>query len=200
MFSRYPNEARERFHQFVLEGSGEGRRPDLCGEGLRNMGRAVQSGLGDGWRVSGPILGSEGFAAKVLSDITETDAAAKAVSSAEIVPLAAPALDDLIDAVCAVLDLERWAFDQRPKCRASAAARRIIAYLWVQRFKQPQVHLVRHLCVSTGAVSRWYAKAVREISEIEHLCDAAASRLPERDVKAKSLKQGTRYNIQLEDV
>jgi REP element-mobilizing transposase RayT len=200
MFSEDLDEARELFHRFVLEGKGEGRRPDLCGEGLKNMGREVQSGLGDGWRVSGPILGSKAFAAKVLSDITSMDATAKAVSSSDIVPLTAPDLDDLIDAVCAVLNLERWEFDQQPKCRAAAAARRIVAYLWVQRYKQSQTALARRLCVSTGAVSRWYSKAVREITEIEHLCEEAISRLPEKkQKKTKTAKRTTRYNLQLED-
>jgi hypothetical protein len=164
------------------------------------MGREVQSGLGDGWRVSGPILGSKAFGAKVLSDITSMDATAKAVSSSDIIPLRAPDLDDLIDAVCAVLDLDRWGFDQQAKCKAPALARRIVAYLWVQRYKQPQTALARRLCVTTGAVSRWYSKAVREITEIEHLCDEAISRLPEKKPKkTKTANRTTRYNLQLEE-
>ena len=62
MFSSDTEEARGLFHQFVLEGRDEGRRPDLSGDGLKNMGRDVESGFGDGWRISGPIVGDKAFA------------------------------------------------------------------------------------------------------------------------------------------
>ena len=74
-----------------------------------------------------------------------------------------------------------------------------MTYLWVQRYKQPQIALVRRLCVSTGAVSRWYSKSVREITEIESLCDEVVSNLPEKKRKTKvKTNHGTRYNLQLE--
>ena len=200
MFSEDADEARAQFHQFVMEGKEEGRRPDLCGEGLKNMGREVQAGLGDGWRVSGPILGSKAFAAKVLSDITSMDeSAARVVTASDIVVSTPPTLEELISVTCSVVGLEPWEFEQQPKRRVPALARRIVNYLWVQRYKQPQIALVRRLCVSTGAVSRWYSKSVREITEIESLCDEIVSNLTEKKRKTKvKTNHGTRYNLLLE--
>ena len=199
MFSNDADKARKLYQQFVMEGKGEGRRADLCGEGLKNMGREIQAGLGDGWRVSGPILGSQAFAAKVLSDITNMDESARAVSASEIIPLTPPPLEELIGVTSSVLGLEPWEFERQPKRRVPALARRIVTYLWVQRYRQPQIGVARRLCVSTGAVSRWYAKAVREITEIEPLCDEVVSNLPEKNRKTEAKgDQGTRYNLQLE--
>lgn len=200
MFSDDADEARGQFHQFVMEGKGEGRRPDLCGEGLKNMGREVQAGLGDGWRVSGPILGSKAFTAKVLSDITSMDeSAARVVSATDVIVPTPPTLEELIGVTSSVVGLEPWEFEQQPKRRVPALARRIVTYLWVRRYNQPQIALARRLCVSTGAVSRWYSKAVREIPQIESLCDEVISNLPKtkRKTKAKT-DHGTRYNLQLE--
>ena len=100
---------------------------------------------------------------------------------------------------CAVVGLEPWEFEQQPKRRAPALARRIVTYLWVQRFKQPQIACAKRLCVSTGAVSRWYSKAIREVTDLETLCDEVVSNLPKETAKTKGKTgHGTRYNLQLE--
>ena len=133
MLSSDSDEARRLFHQFVLEGKDEGRRPDLSGDGLKNMGREVESGFGDGWRISGPIVGDKEFAAKILSDISEIDEAQRrnvTVSKSDMPET--PPLPELIGATCIVLNLEPWEFDNQPKRRQPALARRIVAYLWVK--------------------------------------------------------------------
>ena len=72
------------------------------------MGRAVASGFGDGWRISGPIVGSKEFTAKVLSDISKRDEAERqnvSVSKAEV--LKAPTLPELIgEAVNGINEIE----------------------------------------------------------------------------------------------
>jgi REP element-mobilizing transposase RayT len=200
MFSEDADEARKLFHQFVLEGKGERRRPDLCGEGLKNMGREIQSEFGDGWRVSGPILGSKAFATKVLSDIVSMDeTVARNVSASDVVVEETPSLEELIGVTCAVVGLEPWEFEQQPKRRGPALARRIVTYLWVQRYRQPQIRLVRHLCVSSGAVSRWLSKAVGERVEIEATCDEVVLNLPKkRRTMKEKVSRGTRFNLQIE--
>jgi hypothetical protein len=164
------------------------------------MGREIQSGMGDGWRVSGPIVGSTEFAAKVLSDIAAVDETVRNNISVKdvMVPLK-PSLADLIGVTSAVLGLEPWEFEQQPRRRGPALARRVITYLWVQRFKQPQIEIVRHFCLSTGAVSRWYSKAVIEINEIEPLCDDVVSRLPQKDAKEKkeAVERRVRFNLKM---
>ena len=201
MFESDAGEARALFQQFVQEGKKEGRRPDLSGEGLRNMGREIEAGFGDVWRISGPILGNKEFAAKVLSDLASMDEVARTnLSASDVIVPDKPSLEELIGVTCAVVGLKPWEFEQRPKRRGSALARRIIAYLWVQRFQQPQIALVRHFCVSTGAVSRWVSKAVREIAEIEPICDDVVANLPNKNEKAKTEDpdRRTRFNLQFE--
>lgn len=204
MFSPEPDEAQRLFHQYVMEGKNEGRRPDLCGEGLKNMGRQIQSGFGDGWRVSGPIVGGEAFAAKVLSDIADIDGAeAHKVSVNDVPTMEKPALSDLISVTSSVLGLEPWEFEQQPRRRVPALARRIITYLWVQRFKQPQMDIVRHFCQSSSTVSKWFTKAVSEVNEIDAICDTVISLLPlpRKTSKEKTKQKGdrVRFNLQLEE-
>jgi putative transposase len=202
MFSSNSDEARRLFHQFVLEGKDERRRPDLSGDGLKNMGRDVESGFGDGWRISGPILGDKAFAAKVLDDISaidEMDRQNVAVSAAELPKT--PTLPELVGATCIALNLEPWEFDDQPKKRQPALARRIVAYLWVKRYKKTQIEIARHLNVTTGAVSRWYAKAVGEITLIESMCDMVETMLSKSAQSPSSPRTDTSiiYNLQFEE-
>ena len=197
MFSSDSDEARRLFHQFVLEGKDEGRRPDLSGDGLKNMGREIESGVGDGWRISGPIVGSKEFAAKVLNDISELDDIERqniSVSKADIPK--APTLPELIGATCVVLNLEPWEFEDQAKRRLPALARRIVAYLWVKRYKRPQIDIARHLNVTTGAVSRWYAKAVNQINEIDSTCDLVASSISIDGQNKSKYRSDTSIRIQ----
>jgi REP element-mobilizing transposase RayT len=201
MFSSDADEARQLFHQFVLEGRKEGRRPDLCGEGLRNMGREIQSGFGDGWRISGPIVGSQEFAAKVLSDIDAVDQTTRThISLKDVAQPKTPNLNELIGVTSAVLGLEPWEFEQQPRRRGPALARRIITYLWVQKFNRPQIEVVRHFCLSTSTVFRWYSKALREVNKIDPLCDAIISRLTVKEgaETPKENEARIRFNLQFE--
>ena len=59
MFAKYPKVARKRFARYVDEGKGEGRRKDLNGEESSGAARRFQQAMGDGWRISGPIVGSD---------------------------------------------------------------------------------------------------------------------------------------------
>ncbi len=203
MFSNDVEKARQLFQTFVLAGRAEGRRPDLCGENLRSMARKTQTGIGDGWRLSGPIVGSEQFAAKVLADIASLDSVDTRMGELDKMPVEeAPPLDDLIGATCAVLNIEPWEFQDQPKRRLPALARRIIVWLWVQRYHRPQIEICRHLRVSTAAVSRWYSKAIAEINEIEPMCDMVVSTLAAKPIKPGSSKTGERrirYTFSVED-
>ena len=166
-----------------------------------NKGREIQSGFGDGWRISGPIVGSREFAAKVLSDLDDVDQTTRAhVSLKDVARPQTPELTELIGMTSAVPGLEPWEFEQQPREHRPALARRIITYLWVQKFNQPQIEVVRHFCLSPSTVSRWYSKAVREIDKIEPLCEAIISRLPITEVlnSQKENEARMRFNLQLE--
>jgi hypothetical protein len=136
-----------------------------------------------------------------LSDIAAVDETVRNnISVNDVIAPPKPSLAELISVTSAVLGLEPWEFEQQPRRRGPALARRIVTYLWVQRFRQSQIEIVRHFCLSTGAVSRWYSKAVREINEIEPLCDDVVSRLPQKDAKEKmaEVERRVRYNLQFE--
>jgi hypothetical protein len=176
MFGKQPKRARKVFKQYVVEGAGEGRRPDLCGERLESVARRAQKGLGDGWRISGPILVSEKFAAKVLSDIGEVDDQTKLGDVVKVTRgEALPELSDVIAITCSVVELEPWEFEQRPRIRRSMLARRVITWLWVRRFHGRQIDIARHLRVSSSVVARWYGEAVRRITDFEPICDRVES-------------------------
>jgi hypothetical protein len=142
------------------------------------------------------------FAAKVLSDIAEIDEQERrnvTVSPKDLPET--PSLPELVGAVCITLNLEPWEFEDQPQRRRPALARRIITYLWVKRYKKAQIDIARHLNVTTGAVSRWYAKAVRTITDIEPICDMIEQSLS-RDGQPHSASQNDisiRYNLQFEE-
>lgn len=202
MFGKQSRRARRLFQEFVEEGAGEGRRPDLCGERLESAARRAQKGLGDGWRISGPILGSDQFAAKVLADIGEVDDQVKLGDVVQAVRgKALPELPEVIALTCTAVELEPWEFEQRPRMRRSMLARRVITWLWVRRFQGRQIDIARHLRVSSSVVARWYGEAVRRIADLEPLCDRVESLIPNQGGTAPSpgAKRTIRYGLTMDD-
>jgi putative transposase len=210
MFSKQPKRGIRLFHEFVESGAEENRRPDLCGERLKSAARRAQKGLGDGRRISGPILGSKAFAAKVLCDIAETDAqvkpedALKAARADAARADALPELSDVISLTCSEIGLEPWEFEQRPRIRRSMLARRVLTWLWVRRYHGRQIDIARSLKVSSSVVSRWYGEAVERIVELEEICGRVESSIKSRarPVENKSKKSKSRihyYDLTMDD-
>ena len=168
MLNKTPGWARRQFERFVEEGKTEGRRTDLCGEEPSTAARRFQQDYGDAWRISGPIVGDDQFAARVLADIAKVDEQ-NAMSSTlhKVHRYRRPTLDELIAVVCSHVDVEPWAFDHQPKCRTSAMARRLIVFLWVAEFGGTQSDVARKLKVSSPAVSKWYSHAVSDLPNLE---------------------------------
>ena len=202
MFAKQTKTARKLFHEFVESGAGEGRRPDLCGERLESAARRAQKGLGDGWRISGPILGSDRFAAKVLSDIGEID---EQVKLGDVVKAVRgemlPELSEVIALTCSEIGLEPWEFEQRPRIRRSMLARRVITWLWIRRYQGRQIDIARHLRVLSSVVSRWYGKAVEQIVELEEICDRVENLIESHDRSSKSQvpERRIRYGLTMND-
>lgn len=206
MFGRQPKRARKLFHEFVESGAEESRRPDLSGERLKSAARLAQKGLGDGWRISGPILGSEAFAAKVLSDIAETD---EQVKLGDVVKATRgkvlPELSDVISLTCSEIGLEPWEFEQRPRIRRSMLARRVLTWLWVRRYQGRQIDVVRTLKVSSAVVSRWYGDAVEQVVDLEELCDRVENlidsqyRLKKKKNQKSKKESHIRYGLTMDD-
>jgi hypothetical protein len=180
MFAKYPKTAREKFAMFVDEGKREKRRADLNGETSVSAARRFQQAVGDGFRISGPIVGSDEFQAKVLADICRADTQSASLGGNVTIAESKqrPSLEELISVAGAVVGLEPWEFEQQPKKRKSALARQLIVWIWVRRFKGKQIEVARRLETSTAAVSKWYGRAVTDAVELQELEDAILSKMP----------------------
>jgi putative transposase len=196
MFARYPKVAREKFDRYVEEGKKEGRRKDLNGEESTGAARRFQQGMGDGWRLSGPIVGSDRFQAKVLEDICAMDEQAASLDECLVAvePRQEGTLDELIAVTSAVVGLEPWEFEEQPKRRKCALARQLIVWLWVKRFAGRQIDVARKLNTSTAAVSKWYGRAVQKRVELDALAEKVLSKMPSM-LSAKSPKTTIVYGF-----
>ncbi len=183
MFDKNAENATKMFAQFVDAGRSEGRRRDLNGEESTKAAKRFQSEFGDGWRISGPIVGSDKFAARVLEDVAAVDGQTTKFAEAVRVPDSheRPSLDELIATACVVVGVEPWEFEQRPKQSACALVKKAVTWLWVQRYQGRQIEVARSLDASTAAVSRWYGRAVSQIGDLEPLCDAIATQLTDKE-------------------
>ena len=179
MLNRKSGWARRQFDRFVQEGKTESRRTDLCGEEPSTAAKRFQQDYGDAWRISGPIVGDDQFAARVLSDIAKVDGQ-YAISSEtrKVHSYQRPTLDELIAVVCSHVGVEPWEFEHQPKCRLSALARRLIVFLWVSEFGGSQSEVARKLKVSSPAVSKWFSRAVSDLPNLEVNLDAIKTSFP----------------------
>lgn len=169
--------ARRAYVRFVEEGIGEGRSAVLSGDKADPAIREILQALGDANRPSGPIVGSAAFLADVLEQSRRPVGRAALRSKASI-EQRRPTLEALIDLVCAVLEIERPLFDERPKCRGPNLARRILTRLWLREFRGKQVDIARHLRVPTSIVSRWHGRSFAGADELEDAYAKVVAALP----------------------
>lgn len=201
-FSRSVGHARRMFQRFVLNGVDEGSRGDLSNHGGDHSARKLRRLVGDGLRLSDAIVGSEQFASRVLEQMEQVDFMGTTVRAFERSELVGrrPPLAEIIATTCAVVGLEPWVFEQRPKARLSVRARQIITWLWVQRYGGRQVELGRHLSISVSLVSRWYGRAVSALPELEVEIDQIVGLLPPPTPDhGQSLESNTRYSVMVYD-
>ena len=175
-FSAKPDESRQGFADFVADGVDEPRRPELSGGALERTQRAVTPDVGDAWRLSQPVVGSDEFAAKVMEDLRERETATLPEGKKRHRRLS---LGELISHTCAALDLEDWEFEQLPKRVRPRAARMIVTWLWVRVFDGTQADIARALKTYSGRVSSWYGQAVRNLPDLEPLMDDVLRGLPD---------------------
>jgi hypothetical protein len=176
LFASDPERARRAFDEFVNAGGEEERRSDFAGTAMEATRREAVAVVGDAWRLSYPIVGSEEFAARVYTDLRVSGEAVEARASAR--PRRLPELVELVAYVCAVLGLERWEFDQHPRRARSQVARMVLTWLWVRRFEGKQADVARLLRAPSSRVSAWYGQAVARRPELESLTDEVERRLP----------------------
>lgn len=155
--------ARRQFDQFVNETAGEGRRRDLEGSKSDEMSRAYRAVLAENLKIDGPIVGSEEFVEMVYKEVYAKGPKGKRQSPNRVF------LDKLIDAVRTELDIDAKEFMAFPKRKPAALARKVIVYLWVAEYGGQQKDISHRLKASTGAVTRWYGKAIQSMEAIEPL-------------------------------
>lgn len=165
-FSGEGNEAGAAFGEFVLEGIGEGRRPDLSGDKGVGLAREVRRAAGGGVQVSDVIVGSPEFVREVLAAVGADRDEAVEVSAAEDDQRRVPGLDELIAAACEALEVEERAFEEHPKARGPRLARQVVTWLWVKRFGGRQVDVSRHLNTARAQVARWFGNAVDNLEDL----------------------------------
>jgi len=170
-----PERARVAFAEWVAEGAGEGRRPELSGEGQAKAGREVATEVGDAWRLSQPIVGSAEFAEKVFADLHRREG--PALGHAELLRKR-PEFEEVVAHACAVLGLEPWEFEQQPKRRRPQTARAVATWIWVKAVGGTQAEVARALRVNSVIVSNWYGKAVRTLPVLQPVIDEVLRALP----------------------
>ena len=201
-FSASLGHARRMFNNYVLDGVGEECRGDLSNHGRQRSAEKLTRLVGDGLRLSDAIVGSNQFATRVLEQMATEDVPVPAVRALDHTELVArrPPLSEIIAATCAVVGLEPWVFEQRPKAQLSARARRIIAWLWVQRYGGRQVDLARHLKVAVSLVSRWHGRAVSALPDLEVEMDQIETLVPAPMPSGeRSPRSNIRYSVMVYD-
>jgi REP element-mobilizing transposase RayT len=198
MFNEKAGWARRKFDRFVLDGRDEKRRKDLNGEEQDRATRRFQSGFGDSWRLSGPMVGSEQFAAKVMEDLHEINAQVEQGVPVKVKrSRSQPELKELIGVTCAELGLESWEFENQPKAKRAALARRVILYLWVNEYGGRQADVARAMHADSGAVARWYTKALKDAGDLEPLCSRIKSQFPSI-LSQEDMDPKVRYSFEIE--
>ena len=158
-FGKTEGEAKRRYRQYVKEGSGQGRRPELVGGGLiRSMGGwsevVSMRRLGLKEKSDERILGSGDFVDQVVQD------ADKALRYQFSDRERGERIERYIDTVCqeeGVNIEELRSGSRRPKV---SRIRRQLAIDLVQTYGTPLAVIARHVGVSTSAISKVLTRVI----------------------------------------
>ena len=153
--------AKRQFDQFVDDAADEGRRRDLEGSKSDEMSRAYRTVLAEHLKIDGPIIGSEEFVEMVYKEVYARGSRSTQKKPKQMM------LKKLIETVRDALQIDPGEFTRFPKRKSCALARKLIVYLWVVEYGGKQSDVATRLKASTGAVTRWYGKAIQRIEEFE---------------------------------
>jgi putative transposase len=139
-FSSRPQEARQRYRQFVMDGVAQGNRPELVGGGLRRSCRLTgEEGLEQSF--DDRVLGSGDFVDQILQAEESGPPAIKLSPAA------------LISRVAMLFDLPPTELLLRKRNRPVAEARSVFCYLAVREMGVSGVEVGRLLKISRAGVS-----------------------------------------------
>jgi REP element-mobilizing transposase RayT len=200
-FGKRRSRAVEAFESFVREGAREPRRPELSGEGVEQAQASAKRTLGDGFRVADGVLGDDAFVERVARDVRAVEGALQGGRlQARLGDPTAPRaeLDDVVDAVCAALGVERLSLETGSQARELVAARRVLTWVWVSRFGGRQVDVARALRATSSAVARWYASAREVLEELDGLSDDVVQRVSRSGAKRKLSKGDSALRVRFD--
>lgn len=195
--------ARRELEAFVRDGEAELQRAELSGAPNAAAIRRTRALLGDGFRLSDAVLGSEAFAAKVAKDARsalETLGRGRLQVARGAWERRRPQLRDVVTATLGALELDAVEFTERAQSRQSQLARQLIVWIWVRHLGGKQIDVARELSAPTYCASRWYGNAVKVAAELEELSEAILHTLEGKiAVDAQGRRaEGTRFRYQVE--
>ena len=153
LFGRSTGQARRAYGNFVANGVGQGRRPDLVGGGLlRSVGGwGVLKGFRDiGVRIKGDerILGSSDFVERVLEKADEQ------LEEKYRLQVSAVSLQALIDKVAQCFKIDAESLKTASKERRVTKARRALCYIAVRKVGYKCSEVCKTLGISAATVSK----------------------------------------------
>jgi hypothetical protein len=165
----------------VNEGWGQERRAELSGAADAGEAAAVRARLGDGYRISDGILGSDAFVAKVTADAERVQAALSGRhTELRAGPVGRPSAREVYDAVLELLQLEPIEVENRPRGRRAARAKRLAIWVWLHEYGGQQIDVARVTGVDTGVVSYHYGKAMQTPGDYDEQATAVVALLERR--------------------
>jgi REP-associated tyrosine transposase len=176
-FADDEEEARQRYRDFINDGLESERSMLLSGHETAPTVRGIARALGELHRATGPIIGSDDFIEEVLSKTGRRAGVVRAPQAGSS-GRKRPPIDDLIDLVCAMLDLEREAFDESKGAHRVALAKRLVTRIWIREYGGRQVDIGRHLKTGAAIVSRWHSRAIDEARSHDVLYERIVASLP----------------------
>jgi predicted transcriptional regulator/REP element-mobilizing transposase RayT len=151
-FSDDPEEARQKLSTYVDEGKLEERRPEFSGSLSREMSKKIRGLVRGPVEISYPVLGPDEF---IVNTFGEQEQANEDTLQFLNQPLGAM---DILMAVCEELDLKTKAVLGRSRLRQLARARRLVAWLWVDRFGRQQMPIADLFGIKPAAVTQMLRK------------------------------------------
>jgi len=142
------DDARRAFSGFVDSGDLTERRPEFCGELPRKELQRIRQQLGGTAEISYPVLGPDEFVLRALGGqvrMSEDEAQFGGVAIGAM---------DVLDAVCAEIDIDPAMVLTRARERSISRARRLTAWVWTGRLARPQTTVAALFDVRPSAVSQ----------------------------------------------
>jgi REP-associated tyrosine transposase len=161
-FSDSPHEARQKLSAYVEAGKLEERRPEFSGSLSREMSKKIRNLVTGPVEISYPVLGPDEF---IINAFGKQEKANEDVLQFRNQPLGAM---DVLLSVCEELELKTEVVLGKSRQRRLARARRLTAWLWVDRLGHPQITIADLFGINPSAVTLMLRKMQNnEIQEEE---------------------------------